>query len=242
MVSWYDPDNLGQAFYEANLENSYVLVRSGKYVELLKDRFGDAASGLISDITVLGHVRIGDLTKTYFPSVDERGPLSEIIASNSSPQSGDKQTVRPGDDAGEAVHTIDELHSVIGDLLGAGLLCLIHASYFRSSADNLAEAEHAVPRDGSIKSKKQQEATWELDMQQKLEDWKYGSKSEIQGLTQSLQHKKRTLEGDQDGLPPKKRKIAHSRSESSQQKTTDREPASSGWLDVSGASQESIVV
>ncbi|KAI4272706.1 MAG: hypothetical protein LQ337_005119 [Flavoplaca oasis] len=231
LVSWYDPDNLGQAFYEANLENSYVLVRSGKYVELLKDRFGDAASGLISDITVLGHVRIGDLTKTYFPSVDERGPLSEIIASNSSPQSGDKQTVRPGDDAGEAVHTIDELHSVIGDLLGAGLLCLIHASYFRSSADNLAEAEHAVPRDGSIKSKKQQEATWELDMQQKLEDWKYGSKSEIQGLTQSLQHKKRTLEGDQDGLPPKKRKIAHSRSESSQQKTTDREPASSGWLD-----------
>ncbi|KAL8892127.1 MAG: hypothetical protein Q9215_000884 [Flavoplaca cf. flavocitrina] len=231
LVSWYDPDNLGQAFYEANLENSYALVRSGKYIKLLKDRFGDTASGLMSDIIVLGHVRIGDLTRTYFPSVDEREPLSEIIASNRPPQSGDKPIVRPDDDAEKDVHTIDELHSAIGDLLGAGLLCLIHASYFRSAADNLAEAEHAVPRDGSIKSKKQQEATWELDMQQKLEDWKYGSKSEIQGLTQSLQRTKRTLDGNQDGLPPKKRKIAHSRSESSHQNTTDREPVSSGWLD-----------
>ena len=220
-----------------------MLVRSGKYLELLRDRLGDAATGLISDIIVLGHVRIGDLTRTYFPSVDERGPLSEIIASNHPPQRGGKQTVGPDDDAGgKVVHTIDELHSAIGDLLGAGLLCLIHASYFRSPADNLAEAEHAVPRDGSIKSKKQQEATWELDMQQKLEDWKYGSKSEIQGLTQSLQRTKRTLDAHQDGLPPKKRKIVHSRSESSHQNTTDQEPTSSGWLDVSGVSQESIVI
>lgn len=139
-----------------------MLARSGKYIELLKDRFGGSAGDLISDIILLGHVRIGDLTRTYFPSVDEHGPLGEIVASNRPPQSGEKQNIRPNGDTVNVVHTIDELHSVISDLLGAGLLCLVHASYFRSAADNLAEAEHAVPRDGSIKSKKQQEATWEL--------------------------------------------------------------------------------
>ncbi|KAI4274440.1 MAG: hypothetical protein L6R38_006099 [Xanthoria sp. 2 TBL-2021] len=231
LVLWYDPDNIGQAFYEANLENSYLLARSGKYIQLLKDRFEDFTSELISNVIILGHVRVGDLTRTYFPSIDERGPVSEIVASDRLSQLSDEHFVKPNGDTGKAVHTADELHSAISDLLGAGLLCLVHEWYFRSAADNIAEAEHVVPRDGSIKSKKQQEATWELDVQQKLEDWKYGSKADIKALAQNLHRKKRTFDGDLDELPTKKRKLAGSRANGSHQIASDQELASSGWLD-----------
>lgn len=242
LVLWYDPDNIGQAFYEANLENSYLLARSGKYIQLLKDRFEDFTSELISNVIILGHVRVGDLTRTYFPSIDERGPVSEIVASDRPSQISDEHLVKPNGDTGKAVHTVNELYSAISDLLGAGLLCLVHEWYFRSAADNIAEAEHVVPRDGSIKSKKQQEATWELDVQQKLENWKYGSKADIKALAQSLQRKKRTFDGDLDDLPTKKRKLAGPRANGSHQIASDQELASSGWLDVSGGSRESSMV
>ncbi|KAL8670097.1 MAG: hypothetical protein Q9168_005342 [Polycauliona sp. 1 TL-2023] len=231
LVSWYDPDNVGQAFYEVNLENSYVLARWGKYIQLLKHRFGDFAGDLISDVIILGHVRIGDLTRTYFPSDNERGPLSEIVASDRSTQSSDEQLAKVGGDTGKAVHTADELHSAIGDLLGAGILCHVHESYFRSAADNVAEAEHAVPRDGSMKSKKQQEATWELNVQQKLEDWRYGSKAETEALAQKLQYMERTFDEDYDEPPVKKRKIMRSRTNGSHESAGDLESTSSGWLD-----------
>ncbi|KAL8853305.1 MAG: hypothetical protein Q9221_001781 [Calogaya cf. arnoldii] len=231
LVSWYDPDNLGQAFYEANLENSYLLARSGKYVQLLKDRCGDFVGDLISNVIILGHVRIGDLTRTYFPSTAERGPLSDFVASDRLPQPGDENLTEPNGDIGKVVHTADELHSTISDFLGAGLLCLVHESYFRTAADNVAEAEHVVPRDGSIKSKKQQDANWELDVQQKLEDWRYGSKADIKALAQNLQHKKRTFDGDHDELSTKKRKLVGSRAKGSDRTASDQASTSSGWLD-----------
>ncbi|CAL8579458.1 RNA polymerase III subunit C82 [Xanthoria parietina] len=231
LVYWYEPDNIGPALYEANLENSYLLARSGKYIQLLKDRFGDFASELVSNVIILGHVRIGDLTRTYFPSIDERGPLSEIVASDHLSQLSDEHPVKPNGDTEKHVHTVDELHSTISNLLGAGLLCLVHESYFRSAADNIAEAEHVVPRDGSIKSKKQQEATWELDVQQKLEDWRYGSKADMNTLAPNLQRTKRTFDGEHDELPTKKRKLAGLRAKGSDQIAGGQEIASSGWLD-----------
>ncbi|KAL8995048.1 MAG: hypothetical protein Q9169_005147 [Polycauliona sp. 2 TL-2023] len=243
LVSWYDPDNVGQAFYQVNLDNSYVLARWGKYVQLLKNRFGDFASILISDLIILGHARIGDLTRTYFPSIDERGPLSEIITSDRLIQTGDEHLGEPNGDTGKAVHTVDELHSTISDLLGAGILCHVHESYFRSAADNVAEAEHVVRRDGSIKSKKQQEVTWELDVHRKLENWKYGSKAKIEALAQNLQRTKRTSDGNDNDEPPiKRRKVLGSRTNGSHESASKLDATSSGWLDVSRELPKSNII
>ncbi|KAL8773939.1 MAG: hypothetical protein Q9209_001369 [Squamulea sp. 1 TL-2023] len=231
LVLWYDPDNVGQASYEANLERSYLLVRSGKYIQLLNGRFGEFAGNLILHVIILGHVSVGDLTRTYFPAVDERGPLSEIVASDHPLESNDQHLVQLNGDTGKAPHTVDKLHSTIRDFLRAGLLCPVHESFLRPTADNVAEAQHLVPRDGSIKTKKNQEKAWELAVQKKLEDWKYGSDADIKAFAQNLHSTKRPFDGDYDEVPAKKRKITDSRTNGSCGTARDQGSASSGWLD-----------
>ncbi|KAL8924999.1 MAG: hypothetical protein Q9172_002428 [Xanthocarpia lactea] len=225
LVLWYDPDNVGQAFYEANLDNSYLLARSGKYIQLLRDRYGEFAGDLISNIVILGHVRVGDLVRAYSPPVDERGPFSDIVASRHLVPFSD---AKPNGDTGVAVSTVEKLHSTISELLRAGLLCPVHESFLRPTAENITEAEHLVPRDGSTKLKKQQEAAWQLNVQKKLEDWKYGSKTDHKALAQPLHGTKRMFDGGYDEFPAKKRKIAGSHANGSH---GDQESGSSGWLD-----------
>ncbi|KAL8811356.1 MAG: hypothetical protein Q9200_001850 [Gallowayella weberi] len=231
LVHWYDSNHQGHSFYEANLENSYALARFGKYVQLLKDRFGDYAGDLICDIITLGHASVGDLTRTYVPLVGEAGPLSEIIPIEHCSLPSDKHHRESDGVTKEAAHTADDLHSIIGELLRASVLRSVHESYFRPAADNITEAEASVPYDSLTKGKKQQEAIWEAAVQKKLEDWKYGSRAETKALTQTLQGMKRTYERDADEQPLKKRKLATSQNCSYGTDGT-QDSASSGWLDV----------
>ncbi|KAL8699979.1 MAG: hypothetical protein Q9224_001176 [Gallowayella concinna] len=230
LVHWYSPDHESHSFYEANLENSYALTRFGKYIQLLRHRFGDYAGDLISDIITLGHASVGDLTRTYVPLADEPGPLIEIIPSEHCSLPSGKHYMKSDNFTKETAHTADDLHSIVGELLRAGVLRSVHESYFRPAADNIAEAEASVPYDSSTKGKKQQEANWEASVQKKLEDWKYGSKAETKALAQTLRGMKRTYEGDEDEQPSKKRKIAGFRN-CSNGTGGNQDSASSGWLD-----------
>ncbi|KAL8789608.1 MAG: hypothetical protein Q9213_001044 [Squamulea squamosa] len=231
LVLWYDADNVGQASFEANLERSYMLARSGKYIQLLNSRFGEFAGNLISHVIILGHVGVGNLSRTYFPAVNERGPLSEVFASDHPLEPNDQHHAQLNGDTGKAPHTVDKLHSIMSDFLRAGLLCPVHESFLRPTADNVAEAQQLVPRDGSIKTKKNQEKAWELAVQKKLEAWKYGSDAGIKALVPNLQSMKRPFDGDHDELPAKKRKIAGSRTNGSCGTSRNQGSTSSGWLD-----------
>lgn len=192
LVLWYNPEHSGQALYEVDVQNAYALVRSGKYFELVRGRLGDTAGTVLSNYIALGHARVEDITQTYFPSPGEQGPLHEIITSAHYP------------------HTTDSLYSTIGDLYGAGLLCAVNESHFRPAADNINEAEQAVPRDGQIRAKKDEQAAWELAVLKKLEDWKYGSTKDIDVVGRMQRGSKRLLDDGADHPVGKKRKVTSS--------------------------------
>ncbi|KAL8728356.1 MAG: hypothetical protein Q9181_005377, partial [Wetmoreana brouardii] len=230
LVLWYDPDNTGRAFYEADLPKAYALARSGKYIQIINDRTGYFPSDVVSSVILLGHVRVGDLTQTYFPPGGE-GPLRELTASDQRLASDASHLDKPNDGSDEAIHTVDGLHTTISNLLVAGLLRPLHESHLRPAADNVAEAEHIVPRDSSIKSKKEEQVTWEMAVKQKLEDWRYGSNAEAK--TNPLQQKgsKRPLE-DSDNTPDGKRtKLIESRSDGLNALNGGSRSTQSGWLD-----------
>lgn len=229
LVLWYDPDDSNRAFYEADLANAYALARSGKYIQLIKDQLDGFSSDVISNIILLGHVSVGDLTRTYFPPSGGQGPLYGIITSDNHLRPNDNEVAAADHATKEDVHTVDELHSTISSFLSSGLLRLLHESYLRPAADNIAEAEHIVPRDPSHRLKKDEQVAWEVAVKNKLEDWRYGSKSETRLLPQPQKGTKRGLD-DTESIPRgKKAKFNDSRSNGT---GSNSQSPQSGWLDV----------
>ncbi len=53
------------ACYDANPDALYNLARSGKILEMVRDKYGDLAKSLVQDILVFGHVKISTLVEAY---------------------------------------------------------------------------------------------------------------------------------------------------------------------------------
>jgi DNA-directed RNA polymerase III subunit RPC3 len=54
-------------YYEIDWQQSYALVRYGRILKSVGDRYGDKAANVISNLLTLGHTRIKDLREAYFP-------------------------------------------------------------------------------------------------------------------------------------------------------------------------------
>lgn len=233
MVLWYDPENTGQAFYEAHIPNAYALSRSGKYTRLVKDRFGNLAGDIISNVTLLGHVRVGDLTRTYFPPHNERGPLQEIIPGYCPLQAGDVKSTKLNGAAQDDGHSADSLHTTLSDLIQAGLLCLVHEFQFRTVADNVTEAKHVVPPADELPgSQKVQKATHESLVAKKLDEWKSESAVPALKLTQPRKTTKRAFEGGVEQPNSKRKKLLDQTRTEISSAGSNTHSTESGWLDV----------
>lgn len=182
--------------YEANQETSFALVRAGKYVKFTEDRHGDFAGGLISNLLLLGHARVGDLAQAYrlaLPNtMRSQEPAQGLPDSNSPIIPKAKQA---NSEANKNGPTLDSLHLTLWDLLKTGLISAVNESHFRSDADNRIEAEREIPHPKiKWKFKKEEELDWARSIQQKLEDWKHGSKVERNEITSFQRGRKRLLE------------------------------------------------
>lgn len=182
----------GVTSYEANQETSYALVRAGNYIKFAEDRYGEVAGGVISNLLLLGHARIGDLEQAY-KVVRPNNTHGAPEAATGIPDGKKKQLANETKYDGPSLQS---LHLSLSDLLQAGLIAIVNESHFRSDADNRSEAEREVPNPKALmgKYKKEQEIEWERKIQQKLEDWKLGVKAERSKIATLPRGKKRPLD------------------------------------------------
>ena len=194
--------------YEPNLANAYALARSGKYIKIVEERYGDFAGGVISNLLLLGHVRVSDLAQAYLPSKGSKGQLNGTYAFPNSPLpngSPTKQAHSP-ENHGPAV---ESLHQSLYELLQAGLISAVNESHFRSLADNRTEAEKEVPFQDRYagKLKKEHEAEREEAISNKLDDWKYGTKLERGEFASVGKGKKRPFGNHEDTAGAKRQRL-----------------------------------
>lgn len=184
-------------------------MRSGKYIKIVEDRYGEIAGGVISNLLLLGHVRVGDLAQAYLPLKCSRGALKGAFAlsSPSLPRGFAKKQA----DSLDANHspTVESLQKALYDLLQAGLISVVNESHFRSATDNRSEAEKEVPfQDRYVgKLKKEHEAEREEAIIKKLNDWRYGTILEIQGLLGHQKGMKRPLETLEETSEAKRQRL-----------------------------------
>ena len=185
-------------------------MRSGKYIKIVEDRYGEFASGVIANLLLLGHARVGDLAQAYFAPKDSKRPVNGAFALANSPLSRGLVTKKV--DSLDSNHdpTMETLHQALYNLLQDGLVSAVNESHFRSVADNRSEAEKVVPfQDRYVgKLKKEQEAEREEAILNKLDDWKYGTKLEREELVGIRKGNKRPHEGHGD-IPEAKRQRFH---------------------------------
>lgn len=124
----------------------------------MEDRFGAAAGGIISNLLLLGHAKIGDLADAYNVTSKRKGAIrteQEHVNGAGLPNGVGKQdgTSKSHDH----ITTLGQLHSTLQQLLDAGFITQVHRTHFCPSADLDNEAQKQVSRErfpGGVKGTK----------------------------------------------------------------------------------------
>lgn len=111
----------GRTSYEANPRNAYYLIRSGRVIETVQNRYGNAAASIVTQLLLLGHASIGQLKKSSRTSYDSVQIQHQAI----------------NDDEAE-------LENALRTLCKHGLVCRLRQAYFRPEADTRQLAEEKV--------------------------------------------------------------------------------------------------
>ena len=210
LASWYTSPEDNTTYYEAHLGNAYALIRFGKIIKSAEDSFGEVASGIISNLLLLGHARVGDLVQAYnLAETEEHSRHAKAttngVDSSNKPLSSYTTKGHFTNNARNQGLNLEKFHSTVSTLLQSGLVSIVHESHFRSLADNRGEAEKIVkslPKfQGNLKT--DQKAELEEAINQKLADWRDGTELERKAIAGLNKSKKRSLE---DPGPDKNRK------------------------------------
>ena len=188
LVLWYTSAEDGSTAYEANHNACYLLIRSGKYLSYVEDRFKEPAVELLTHMIANGHTSVGALVRTHGSS---SGAPSLKSALRNGLKCKDLDSGHVDD-----THSADALQGSLCDLLSTGLLGLAHESDFRPLADNRIEAEKLAPhRDGlSLKMKQAEALIYEQGIAERLHEWKHGTEAQRAELSDLKWSKKRKIE------------------------------------------------
>jgi DNA-directed RNA polymerase III subunit RPC3 len=127
----------GRTFYEPNPRNAYYLVRSGRVLVTIENRYGKIAAAIIAQLILLGHASIGQLKKSsreYYESTRTGNKNTNGDAVDSS--------LGPSDSS--ETHLDGDLDNALRDLCKHGLVCRLRQAHLRSEADNRQIAEERV--------------------------------------------------------------------------------------------------
>ncbi|KAI9836205.1 MAG: hypothetical protein M1819_001542 [Sarea resinae] len=166
-------------YYEADWKSAYALVRAGKMIKLAEDRFGEAAGGVVSNLHLLGHARVGDLAAAYGVAGGKRKGTVNGEAYHLNGQGLPNGTSKEQESSKglTQITTRGQLHSTIHVLLQAGYVSQVRDEVFRPPADNRLEAERVVRRDqfnGELKSGAKEKDSFERAVIKKLKQWRDG--------------------------------------------------------------------
>lgn len=129
--------------YEVDSEGAYALLRHGRLVDIVENRYGCGYARIIQDLLFYGHTRVCDLEKNYDYSGKKAGwsPGDEGDLMNAA----DVSQATPSSHGGEDdIHTPEELHSAIQSLMHAGFIIRVTPNSYRSATDRHNDVDDAV--------------------------------------------------------------------------------------------------
>lgn len=133
-------------YYEADWRNAYALVRSGKAIELVEQKFGDKAGGLVLNLQLFGHTRVQDFADAYGLSLQKKNHVvsDELhINGDGLPNGTGGNEHRVGKPQSK-IESIEQFHAILHELSQAEYLIPVNEHSFQPPADFQAEAEFTI--------------------------------------------------------------------------------------------------
>ncbi|KAL2017782.1 hypothetical protein VTK56DRAFT_1645 [Thermocarpiscus australiensis] len=193
-----DPD-AEFAFYEANADHAYNLIRIGKILEMIDTSFGAPAKDVMQSLLLSGQTRVSDLVAAYQDKIDQASKDAVFFRENDDLEgetngvNGDAQSAKK---SGLVVKSTAHLNSIICRLVEAELVDVVHPKTFESHQDILKMVEKEVMDKYFPSGVKGTKA--KVELQEKIAE----GLRKVRGESKSL---KRKLE--QNGTAAKRRKL-----------------------------------
>ncbi|KAK4122567.1 hypothetical protein N657DRAFT_620446 [Parathielavia appendiculata] len=132
------------AFYEANAEHAYNLVRTGKILEMIDTSFGAPAKDVMQSLLLSGQTRISDLVAAYQDKIEQATKAGGIVGDEDdfgAETNGVNGDSHPAKNTGPQVKSTAHLNSIICRLVEAEVIDVVHPKTFESSHDVLKTVE-----------------------------------------------------------------------------------------------------
>jgi DNA-directed RNA polymerase III subunit RPC3 len=238
LIQHYTGETDGITYYEANESNAYMLIRSGRIIQLVEERYGEASGAIMSNLLLLGHTTIMDLNQAY--GFHKNKKENGII--NSQHINGDRLVNGPVKDLPSTVpnrhfKSISDFHAALRRLLSTGFITAVSQRHFRPTADIQEEAIKQVIRDnvrfkdGTKGPKKSLE--FQTEVKALLKKWR---DERVRPVVTQDWGRKRPQDHDSYGYPPHKRQkvngLLHNQATDSDSES-DNENEDIALLDVS---------
>lgn len=201
-------DDRGFTLYEVHLRNAYNLVRQGKLLRVVTERYGQLGQSITTTLLLTGHGRVEDITNALVADKKklERKPVNQTNGDHKHENSVARF------DEGEWANTV-RLRLLA--LIDSGFISIVHNSHFRPIADNERDARILQLEAHGDKVKKADEFLFEKKVRERMIDWQYNrdKRQEVlakTGLVEvSVGKRRRLVKEELDSLEesPKKRRL-----------------------------------
>ncbi|KFY09327.1 hypothetical protein V492_05529 [Pseudogymnoascus sp. VKM F-4246] len=176
----------GATFYEANEDSAYFLLRSGRILETVEERYGVDARDVVQNLLLLGHTKVADLAEAYeSKNKTVNGHTNGANGANGATVDGNGMN---GTSNGTNGHHDDKksainLDGILARLLDDGFVEPVVESMFRSPKDAYNQAEKEAISSSDSGASKSAKATLELKrivtgtLQKQYEErsWRHGN-------------------------------------------------------------------
>lgn len=140
---FHSAENDDNAFYDVDSNGAYSIMRAGKIIQIVEDRFGQGAGQAVSNLLQFGHARVGDLEDAY--RFDPKN--SGAVDSAAEHINGEYMTNGVHKPQNKKMTSKAQLHSVLYQLLKAGFVTRVARRTYFTPADASNEAEVIVKRE-----------------------------------------------------------------------------------------------
>lgn len=176
----------GSTYYEANEDSAYFLLRSGRILETVEERYGVDARDVVQNLLLLGHTKVADLAEAYeSKNKTTNGHTNGANGVNGATVDGhgsngsSNATNGHHDDQNPAIN----LDGILARLLDDGFVEPVVESMFRSPKDAYNQAEKEALSSSDSGASKSAKATLELKrivtatLQKQYEErsWRHGN-------------------------------------------------------------------
>ncbi|KAI1654190.1 RNA polymerase III subunit RPC82-domain-containing protein [Daldinia decipiens] len=137
LIFHFTDQDSGITYYDANPHAAYNLVRTGKILDMVREKYGSDANALVHEVLVQGHTKISDLIAAFKERRTTQQKTANGVSQNGHHINGNgvKNGIGDINIADEDINLEDQVYESLSQLIAAGILEPLTLAMYQSPQD-----------------------------------------------------------------------------------------------------------